>query len=282
MRLIISASILSISCGSIPTQSNDGATVETKLKITQQVEASYTLTVSKGERFLGQECKPSTETDPDVGLLGCRNAKAFCEEDVLSSIGGRCILDRSLLTPKVDQPIFTNRRLHLPQSPRQSDTPRFLQNSGWTCPTGCPKEFCKCAEKYGEVKECAKEMDNLCVEGLVSECVPGDYLPFYYQTYCPFAECLRTNNAYHDCSCQYYRDYCNLYYAFAESASECRIASCCEAANSVDEKIECLPGLQPTSSPTMYPTTTAIPSGSPTVSAAPSVSPKPTVSPERK
>lgn len=283
MRLIVSSSILSIATGSVVQfKSNGGAALETKHDVTKQVEAAHTPILHTGERFLGQECKPATEIDSDVGILGCRNPKALCEEDEISSLGGRCTLDRSLLTPKINQPIFSNRHTpHLAQTPREN-TPRFLQNSGWSCPSNCPKEFCKCAQKYGEVKHCTKEMDNLCIDGIVSECVPGDYLPFYYQTYCPFAECIVANNAYQDCSCQYYRDYCSLYYAFDESTSKCNIAGCCEAAGSVDEKIQCLPGLQPSFSPTMYPTTSSVPTGAPSVSSNPTISPKPTVSPKRE
>lgn len=282
MRLLVSASILSIAYGSIQSPSNEGASIATKQQVTQEVEASYVQT--RGERFLGQECKPITASDADIGILGCRNPNATCEYDELSSLGGRCTLDRSLLTPKnIDTPIFSHRResSHLLTSPRE-DTPRFLQNSSWSCPSGCPKEFCKCAQKHGEVKHCTKEMDELCLNGLVSECVPNDYLPFYYQTYCPFSECIVANNAYHDCSCQYYRDYCTLYYAFNESTSKCNIAACCEAAVDQDSKIMCLPGLQPSISPTMNPTTSMEPSGMPSLSGVPTISPKPTVSPKRE
>eukprot|EP00804_Cyclotella_cryptica_P030678 CCRYP_009113-RA/>CCRYP_009113-RA protein AED:0.08 eAED:0.08 QI:160/1/1/1/0.71/0.62/8/1037/466 len=278
MRLIVSASILTIACGSAQSSSEHGA-LETNLEVAKQVDVAYSPVSSEGQRYLGQECKPATETAPDVGVLGCRNPKAFCSDDDASSLGGRCTMDRSLLTPKLDHTIFTNRRLNLAHSNR-SPSGRFLQNSGWTCPTNCPEDFCKCAKKNGEVKDCAKQMDDLCLNGLVSECVPYDYLPFYYQTYCPFSECIVANNPYQDCSCQYYRDYCTLYYAFNESTYKCNIAGCCEAAGSVEEKIACLPGLQPTNSPTISPTFSAAPSTSPSSSFPPTISPKPTISPQ--
>ena len=282
MRIIASASLLSAACGSIQHSSNGETGVATELQLTEQVAAAYTPINHKGERFLGQECKPTTEIEPDVGILGCRNVKALCEEDELSSLGGRCTMDRSQLTRKIEQPVFSHRQgPHLAQS-RAETVPRFLQSSSWNCPSGCPKEFCRCAQKHGEVKHCANQMDDLCFEGLVSECVPEEYLPFYYQTYCPFSECIVAKNAYHDCSCQYYRDYCTLYYAFNESTSKCNIAACCEAAGNVDEKIECLPGLQHTFLPTIEPTTSMEPSGAPSFSTEPTISPKPTVSHARK
>ncbi|KAL7515781.1 hypothetical protein ACHAWX_000858 [Stephanocyclus meneghinianus] len=264
MRLIASASILTITFGAVQSLLDHGA-LEANLEVAKQVNAAYNPTSIEGQRYLGQECKPATETSPDIGVLGCRNPKAFCSDDDTSSLGGRCTLDRSLLTPKSNHLIFANRRLNLGTSNR-NPSERFLQKSDWKCPTNCPENFCKCAKRHGEVKECAKEMDDLCLNGSVSDCVPYEYLPFYYQTYCPFSECIVAKNPYQDCSCQYYRDYCTLYYAFNESTDKCNIAGCCEAARSIDEKTACLPGLQPTISPTISPTLSAAPSASPSVS----------------
>ena len=289
MRIIASTSILSAVCGSaVQSSSNEeSASLQTKL-VTQQVEASYTsIHGHKGERFLGQECKQTTDVEPDVGILGCRNPKATCEHDELSNLGGRCTMDRSTLTRKtIEQPIFSHRQqgphFLTPQQRSESDIPRFLQNDSWSCPSNCPRDFCRCAKKFGEVKHCTKEMDKLCLNGIVSECVPNDFLPFYYQTYCPFSECVVAKNAYQDCSCQYYRDYCTLYYAFNESTEKCGIATCCEAADSVESKIECLPGMQPTIAPSFSPTISRAPSDSPSVSSVPSISAAPTTSPKRK
>ncbi|ACI64918.1 predicted protein [Thalassiosira pseudonana CCMP1335] len=287
MRLLLPSATIAVVSGTAAVSASETSETFVTSNVVQDVDFAYNASRPRSIKLvsLGEECNNFVSEKnrvPDVGVLGCRGEKQTCVEDYTSSIGGRCAIDRSLLTPKADTveanpslPAFSRRR----RTQQTAVSDRLLQSSDWICPTNCPKEFCRCAEKYSEVKDCAKEMNDICVDKTVDSCVPDAYLPFYYDTYCPFSECIINNRGYENCSCEYYRNYCTLYYSYEESTSKCEIASCCDLKNSPEDKRECLPAMQPTGSPTMFPTVTSMPSDSPTISSEPTTSPKPTVSP---
>mmetsp|Transcript_23 Transcript_23/g.43 ORF Transcript_23/g.43 Transcript_23/m.43 type:complete len:475 (-) Transcript_23:868-2292(-) len=165
---------------------------------------------------------------------------------------------------------------------------RFLQEeeggSTSSCPSGCPQEFCDCGATYKEVEFCTKEMLSVCERGLVPRCVRTEDIEFYEETYCPFSECIENNEPEEICNCDYYSNYCTLFYEFEDSFESCVTAECCDK-SPAGEKATCIPGLQPTFNPTSTPTVsvppTASPSGTPapTVSSMPTISNKPTSSP---
>ena len=253
-----------------------------KSSIAKDVDESYN---QRSNVRLGEECDPTptsvsnTEDNRlagpmDVGVLLCEGDLS-CAPDSTSSTGGRCT--KSLTTAAVKgrptQAIFRkNRRAqHLMTSqPRnlQIDTPNLGGNSTeeeFVCPVNCPQDFCDCAEKFKEAKFCAEELDSICRNDQLRFCTPEKYKPFYDAAYCPFAECLSVNkNPFEDCSCQYYRNYCTLYYDFQESFDACEAADCCQELPT-EEKHVCLAELAPTTSPTGSPTMTQAPSVSPTV-----------------
>lgn len=274
MRLLLPSATIAVVSGTAAVSASETSETFVTSNVVQDVDFAYNASRPRSIKLvsLGEECNNFVSEKnrvPDVGVLGCRGEKQTCVEDYTSSIGGRCAIDRSLLTPKADTveanpslPAFSRRR----RTQQTAVSDRLLQSSDWICPTNCPKEFCRCAEKYSEVKDCAKEMNDICVDKTVDSCVPDAYLPFYYDTYCPFSECIINNRGYENCSCEYYRNYCTLYYSYEESTSKCEIASCCDLKNSPEDKRECLPAMQPTGSPTMFPTVTSMPSDSPTVS----------------
>lgn len=132
------------------------------------------------------------------------------------------------------------------------------------CPSGCPQEFCDCGWKYKEVQYCTKEMLSVCERGLVSRCVRTEDIEFYEETYCPYAECVENNEPEEKCSCDYYSNYCRLFYEYDDAFESCVTAECCEK-TPAGEKATCVPGMQPTSNPTGTPTASAPPTVAPTV-----------------
>ncbi|KAL7549912.1 hypothetical protein ACHAWF_016547 [Thalassiosira exigua] len=255
----------------------------------------------------GAECaveeKPSGG-GTDVGILtggsSCE-ADEICEKDGTSSLGGRCASStkKKLVTPKVAaftrrqrraSTLLANRRRRA-QDDRQvgsggaalanaTDTGDEEEEEEFVCPTFCPEEFCNCArsDEGGDAERCAPELNMVCEQDLLAECVPDRYLKFYTSTYCPFAKCLAVDSRpYAECSCDYYDAYCKAYYTFQESMEKCAIGQCC-ADTPVETKYTCLPELTPTKSPTMTPTLTQKPSASPTDSMAPTLTMAPTSS----
>mmetsp|Transcript_12196 Transcript_12196/g.26558 ORF Transcript_12196/g.26558 Transcript_12196/m.26558 type:complete len:546 (+) Transcript_12196:81-1718(+) len=275
-------------------------------KVAQDVDKSYASS-NINIRRRGDECDTfndaSSTSDTvsssgnteraDVGVLSCVDADQACEADGTSSTGGRCTttttssssakqFNERPQTPTI--PVFPSRR-HNPTAKQ-----RFLQRNStglgagadedepFVCPANCPQEFCDCASSDGDAEKCAPQLHSVCTDNLLSECVPDKYLQFYTDTYCPFAACLAVENKpYEECSCGYYKDYCKVYYAFEESIEKCATGTCCDA-EAAGSKWTCLPGLQPTASPTEAPTVSSMPSGVPTTTAMPTVSSKPTSS----
>mmetsp|Transcript_34171 Transcript_34171/g.73966 ORF Transcript_34171/g.73966 Transcript_34171/m.73966 type:complete len:590 (-) Transcript_34171:385-2154(-) len=247
----------------------------------------------------------------DVGILMTCDDEIHetCVPDETSSIGGRCTntsssssssssiqLEQPQILPKVAP--FKKRRNHLTIAQQQQRNLQILSDRPQTgddgeevvegeeevdvpfvCPTNCPIAFCDCAEDDGDAALCASELHDVCTSDLIPECVPDKYLPFYTETYCPFAQCLTEPTSgkplYEECSCNYYLAYCNLYYSFEESLEKCAISTCCEE-RGAGEKFVCLPALEPTWSPTAYPTVSFEPSASPTSTTSPTATTGPT------
>ncbi len=213
----------------------------------------------------------------DVGILGC-GPNQTCEPDGSSDLGGRCTM--SSVSAQFDLPdtlvtiaAFSNRR-GINKKPQAL---RFLQESDGTtnttgdyeeqvCPPDCPQQFCDCAHADGSAEKCAAELHSVCINDLLSSCVPDSFMSFYNDTYCPFASCIAfEGKSYEECTCAYYQNYCDVYYAYMESIEKCAIANCCDGKPD-GTKYSCIPGMQPTGNPTMAPIFSPRPSTSPTVS----------------
>mmetsp|Transcript_11359 Transcript_11359/g.23944 ORF Transcript_11359/g.23944 Transcript_11359/m.23944 type:complete len:548 (-) Transcript_11359:450-2093(-) len=229
-----------------------------------------------------------SDIEPDVGVLACSQPHQVCIRDEESFLGGRCADRRPRGESQATaSPIFQQRRLTLNQRQKQSrfdnnngirngQTSRFLQSS-FICPANCPKDFCKCAEKHGNGVDCVKELNDICVDGMLFECVPYEFITYYEETYCPFAACMRNGGKYWECECEFQRDYCNMYYEYVESEQSCEIAACCDLQEG-KQKASCIPALAPTATPSSAPTVTSLPTASPSRSSAPSKSLSPSVS----
>ena len=211
----------------------------------------------------------------DVGILGC-GPNQFCAPDGSSDLGGRCTMSfvsAAQFDPPVTLAAFSNRR-GINQSGRAL---RFLQEIDGTtnttvdyeekvCPPNCPQQFCDCAHADGDAEKCAAELHSVCINDLLSSCVPESFMSFYTDTYCPFASCIAfEGKSYEECTCAYYQNYCDVYYVYMESIEKCAIANCCDGQPD-GTKYSCIPGMQPTGNPTMAPIFSPHPSTSPTVS----------------
>ena len=96
---------------------------------------------------------------------------------------------------------------------RSSDTPRFLQgdDDGVTffCPrTTCPSALCDCAEDGGSLEQCSTELQSVCLNGKLADCVFSDYVQVYQSVYCPFTFCLNDGFQENQCDCAFYDLYC--------------------------------------------------------------------------
>ncbi len=223
-----------------------------------------------------EENAVDSNIEPDIGILSCIHSNQECLRDTSSSIGGRCI-DRRLrnISPVIESTIFRreHRSLVKKQSTmntrahRGSETPRFLQDEKFACQANCPEDFCNCARNNYYGVQCAKEMNDVCVAGLLPECVPKDYVYYYEETYCKFASCITSERNYWDCECEAYRNYCNLYYMYEASQAACEVADCCDNTQEGDDRASCIPiTFAPTATPDSDPSMTSIPTGSPSVS----------------
>ena len=273
MRMIVSSAHIAILSGSL-VASYSNETEEATNKLVNQVAKNVDLAYSSHSFFRLQQSlrtlsSPSKgeECNPDIGILGCSHPQQVCIQDISSSRGGRCFTNARMLHEHPNWPMFHHRRWmnHRANVKLKQQSPRLLQSVSITCPVNCPQNFCDCAQLYDEVKYCATSFYSLCVDSIVAECVPGRFLPFYEETYCPLAGCLLSERTYQECSCDYYRDYCKLYYQYENSADACAIAACCEA-KSVEDKLECIPERMPSAMPSGSPTMSLMPTGYPTVS----------------
>lgn len=92
------------------------------------------------------------------------------------------------------------------------NTPRFLQENDYDyyCPRDtCPDELCDCAEKGGSLEECTSELQSVCHDGKLSDCVFADYVKVYEEVYCPFVSCVGDGFRENQCDCAFYELYCN-------------------------------------------------------------------------
>ncbi|KAL3816398.1 hypothetical protein ACHAXA_008368 [Cyclostephanos tholiformis] len=242
----------------------------------------------------GEECDTSHDygglvTEADVGILHCGPGRT-CVADVTSSVGGRCMTVDSYSSSALpsDRPVVLPRTAIFPsrdaQMARRLSTNtlirRVQEDEVFVCPTNCPQSFCDCARgsEDANIYTCASEVHSSCINGLIPECTPANLFSYYTETACPFAACVVSGGTRENCECEFYKDYCVLYYSFQESIESCAIGSCCDT-QPEGEKYVCIPELQPTGAPTLEPTDTRVPTGTPTISAAPTISPKPTISP---
>jgi len=97
---------------------------------------------------------------------------------------------------------------------RSSDTPRFLQDEtddgvDFFCPrTTCPSTLCDCAEAGGSLEKCSTELQSVCLNGQLGDCVFKDYVHVYQSVYCPFTFCLNDGFLENQCDCAFYDLYC--------------------------------------------------------------------------
>lgn len=99
-------------------------------------------------------------------------------------------------------------------SHRSSDTPRFLEGEtddgvDFFCPrTTCPSALCDCAESGGSLEKCSTELQSVCLNGQLGDCVFRDYVEVYQSVYCPFTFCLNDGFLENQCDCAFYDLYC--------------------------------------------------------------------------
>jgi hypothetical protein len=259
-------------------------------QITRDVDESLKSSSTR-KRSLNAECNTFNSGDDgaarnsengfaDVGILGC-GPNQICEPNESSTLGGRCTMSSASAQMKlpgtpVTRAAFSNR--HGRRTNQKQRALRFLQESDGTttnttsdyeekvCPPNCPQQFCDCAHADGDAEKCASELHSVCINDLLSSCVPDSFITFYTDTYCPFASCIALEGkSYEECSCAYYQNYCDVYYAYMESIEKCAVANCCDGQPD-GMKYSCIPGMEPTSNPTLAPIFSPHPSSSPTVS----------------
>ena len=259
MRILLSSATIAASAALVSANdaginTNQHKVAPTK-KLTQDVNKSYSESYNN---LRGQQNECNThktisgavkKSNTDVGVLvvDCDDEQT-CEFDESSSLGGRCtatskssvvelvVEEEQLTTPKT--PAFPIRRqrplIFQKQSRKLQTTDGSTGNvpvagiggdnttDVFVCPTGCPQDFCDCAEDDGDAKKCAAELHGVCEANLLPACVPDKYLTFYIETYCPYASCLAVENKIvEECSCDYYKNYCETYYAYEESIEKC-------------------------------------------------------------
>ena len=75
------------------------------------------------------------------------------------------------------------------------NTPRFLQENDYDyyCPREtCPTELCDCADGGGSLEDCVDQLQAVCREGKLDQCVFKGYVEMYQDVYCPFASHVLT------------------------------------------------------------------------------------------
>jgi hypothetical protein len=99
---------------------------------------------------------------------------------------------------------------------KSSDTPRFLDGvatdgdeATFFCPrTTCPQALCDCAENGGSLEMCSPELQSVCLNGQLADCVFSDYVEVYRNVYCAFTFCLNDGFLENQCDCAFYDMYC--------------------------------------------------------------------------
>lgn len=251
MRLQVNAATIAVLSGITWAVSADASNAILKSNFARDVEAAYKsdpmgqrqkmqkkrLLETKKKRNNSSSSNATKKVDVDVGILAAGSNAAI-------------------------YPMF----LHGQKRMGREETQRFLQDEELQreCPSGCPQEFCECGWKYKEVSYCTKEMLGVCERGLVSRCVRTEDIEFYEETYCPYAACVENNEPEEVCHCDYYSNYCRLFYEYDDAFDSCVTAECCEK-TPPGEKATCVPDLQPTFNPTETPTASMAPTVAPSV-----------------
>jgi len=90
--------------------------------------------------------------------------------------------------------------------------PRFLQDTDYEyyCPRDtCPTALCDCADGGGSLEDCTPQLQDVCRQGKLGDCVFKDYVAVYEEVYCPFAFCQNTGHREDQCDCAFYKLYCD-------------------------------------------------------------------------
>jgi len=254
MRLQVNAATISVLSGTWAASadtSKNAVNAILKSKFARDVEAAYKLD-PMGQRQKMQK-KRSLETKKKRNNKSKSNATKKMDVDVgILATGSNAAI--------YPQFLYGQKRMG------REETQRFLQDeeSKRECPSGCPQEFCDCGWTFKEVQYCTKEMISVCERGLVSRCVRTEDIEFYEETYCPYAACVENNESEEVCHCDYYSNYCRLFYEYDDAFDSCITAECCEK-TPAGEKATCVPALQPTFTPTATPTASMAPTVAPSV-----------------
>lgn len=92
------------------------------------------------------------------------------------------------------------------------NAPRFLQENDYDyyCPREtCPTELCDCADGGGSLEDCVDQLQAVCREGKLDQCVFKGYVEMYQDVYCPFASCAASGHRENQCDCAFYQLYCD-------------------------------------------------------------------------
>lgn len=254
MRLQVSAATIAVLSGNWAVSADTSKNADNaflKSNFARDVEAAY-----KSDP-MGQRQKMKRER-----LLGTKKKRS---NNSSSNTTTKVDVDVGILANGSNTPIYPM-FLHGQKRMGKEETQRFLQDGELQreCPSGCPQEFCECGWEFKEVSYCTKEMLGVCERGLVSRCVRTEDIEFYEETYCPYAACVENNEPDEVCHCDYYSNYCRLFYEYDEAFDSCVTAECCEK-TAPGEKATCVPDLQPTFNPTEAPTVSAAPTVAPSV-----------------
>ncbi|KAL3821687.1 hypothetical protein ACHAXA_003245 [Cyclostephanos tholiformis] len=121
------------------------------------------------------------------------------------------------LKKRRDAATFTHRNQN--QSEEGSDVgilaksaPRFLQDTDYEyyCPRDtCPTELCDCADSGGSLEDCTSELQSVCRDGKLGDCVYAAYVKVYEDVYCPFVSCVDQGFREDQCDCAFYELYCS-------------------------------------------------------------------------
>ena len=90
--------------------------------------------------------------------------------------------------------------------------PRFLQDTDYDyyCPRDtCPTELCDCADSGGSLEDCTSELQSVCRNGKLGDCVYAAYVKVYEEVYCPFVSCIDQGFREDQCDCAFYELYCS-------------------------------------------------------------------------
>jgi hypothetical protein len=110
-------------------------------------------------------------------------------------------------------------------------SPRFLQDETTTttaedeiqfyCPrTTCPAALCDCAESGGSLERCSNELQSVCLNGQLDDCVFHEYVEVYKTVYCGFTFCLNDGDFQdNQCDCAFYDMYCDQIQADKETCN---------------------------------------------------------------